>query len=468
MEETMKVKTKTFLFPVLTVGFILALGFSACSNDKDAKGNEEAKDCTITFELGFTTSRTPPEPITVKKGASAGSDFPVNPSRTIWDFTGWKDSSGEVYDGNTIINDDVTLTASWYFPPGPSNPFITDRFTADPAAFVDGKTVYLVCGEDTLPPDDNSDFRIKQWLIYSTTDMKTFNFENVLMKSDDFTYGNPNTAWASQAIKGLDGRYYFYGTVVHKTMGTEAISVASSDYPTGPWKQAGTTALVTSTMANQDTPQFQGINIDPTVFIDDDETAWVCWSQTTPRIAKLEDSMIKIERPIKYLFPTSWKSEHRYTEGPFLYKRGKVYYLFYASMSTGAETISYSMARDTEGVGLAGLIGQEGVWSDGVPITGFAPGPDGRGNSYTIHPAILDFKGQTYLFYHSAALSITQEDGSVWEGTTGRRCLCVDYLYFNEDGTVKLFDNPDPNGRPAKIAVDVRNPAGLSVPPKDK
>jgi len=367
--------------------------------------------------------------------------------------------------------------------PGPTNPFIRDRFTADPAAFIDyDGTVYIVCGEDTLPPDASPTeyYRIKQWLIYSTRDMKTFKFENVLMKSDDFTYGQENSAWASQAILGLDGLYYFYGTV--RTSGGQAICVARATDPTGPYKQMptnSTTPLVTSAMASADTGG-NAENIDPTVFIDDDGTAWLSWSQVAPRIVKLKRNMVEIERPIKLLFPTTgWTSEHKYTEGPFLYKRKNdngenVYYMIYASMvvkngSDFAETISYSMAKeDPDHPGLEYLIGKSGVWSDGVPITDFAP-KLGGGNSFTIHPAVLDFQGQTYLFYHNAMLEgVKQPDGSEWDGADARRSLCVDYMYFNADGTIKLFDNPNPADplSPAKVAVDVRNPAGLSVPPK--
>jgi len=334
------------------------------------------------------------------------------------------------------------------FVPGPANPFITDKFTADPAAFLDyDGTAYIVCGEDTLPPDaiETEYYRISRWHIYSTKDMKNFKYENVLMRSEDFTYGRVNSAWASQAIMGLDGRYYFYGTVEDNRGNGQVISVAVADSPTGPYKQVGKDPLVTSRMVSTDLKKSHE-NIDPTVFIDDDGTAWLAWGQNNPCIAQLDDNMKEIIRPIRFLFPEdgTWKSQDRYTEGPFLYKRNGWYYMVYASfrVSENAETISYSMARSLEG-----------PWSDGVPITDCAPGLDGQGNSYTIHPAVFDFKGQTYLFYHNAALRLTMEDGSVWEGATGRRSLCVDYLYFNADGTIQ--------------PVDVRNSAGLSAPPKE-
>jgi len=376
----------------------------------------------------------------------------------------------------TCTDEDPPSAAS--FIPGPRNPFITDRFTADPAAFLDDDgTVYIICGEDALPPvhESNEYFRMPRWHIYSTRDMKKFNYECVLMYSNKpagqpgFSYGQVNSAWAAQAIKGLDGRYYFYGTVLLANVGYEqSVAVAVADSPLGPWVQASNTSMFRANMVTQDTGNSQ-TNIDPTVFIDDDGTAWLSWSQVRPRIVKLKENMIEIDRDpangkkIQLLFPDDWTSEDRYEEGPFLYKRKGIYYLFYASMkvdSNGAaiaETISYAMARD-EGEGLEGLIGKSGVWSNGVPITGHAPAPGvngEKGNSYTIHPAVLDFKGAVYLFYHNEMLKgVPQENGEIWDGGDARRSLAVDYLYFNDDGTIQF--------------VDVRNLAGLSVPPKGK
>ena len=49
-------------------------------------------------------------------------------------------------------------------------------------------------------------------------------------------------------------------------------------------------------------------------------------------------------------------------------------------------------------------------------------------DSYTNHGSIVKFKGQWYAFYHNSALS-----GHDW-----LRSICVDKLYYNPDGTIKL------------------------------
>ena len=53
-------------------------------------------------------------------------------------------------------------------------------------------------------------------------------------------------------------------------------------------------------------------------------------------------------------------------------------------------------------------------------------------NSFTIHPGIVEFRGDWYFFYHNAALSI---DGV--EGAMGRRSVRAEHLYFNEDGSIR-------------------------------
>jgi hypothetical protein len=49
-------------------------------------------------------------------------------------------------------------------------------------------------------------------------------------------------------------------------------------------------------------------------------------------------------------------------------------------------------------------------------------------NSTAIHPAIIDYHGKSYLFYHNGALPT---------GGNYRGSVCVDYRYYNPDGTIK-------------------------------
>ena len=52
--------------------------------------------------------------------------------------------------------------------------------------------------------------------------------------------------------------------------------------------------------------------------------------------------------------------------------------------------------------------------------------------SFTIHPGIVDFKGQSYLFLHNATLTIGDMSGAI-----GRRAVTVERLFYNPDGTMR-------------------------------
>ncbi len=49
-------------------------------------------------------------------------------------------------------------------------------------------------------------------------------------------------------------------------------------------------------------------------------------------------------------------------------------------------------------------------------------------NCQTNRPAIVDFYGKSYFFYHNGALR---------NGGSHRRSVCVDYLYYNDDNTMQ-------------------------------
>ena len=66
-------------------------------------------------------------------------------------------------------------------------------------------------------------------------------------------------------------------------------------------------------------------DIDPTVLIDGDD-AWLCWGNGTCFLAKLKPNMTEIDGEIEVI------DLPRYVEGPWLHKKGDIYYLTYASI----------------------------------------------------------------------------------------------------------------------------------------
>lgn len=288
-----------------------------------------------------------------------------------------------------------------------SNPIIRDHFTADPAPLVVGNTLYLYVGHDEAQRDEM--FNMKEWLVYSTTDMRHWTPHGPIMNVKDFKWAKKD-AWASQAIY-KNGKYWFYAAVEHDDAHPgKAIAVAVSDKPTGPFVDAKGSALITNQMTPKGTHSWE--DIDPTVMTDDDGTTWIAWGNRQCYIAKLKPNMIEIDGPITEITPPHFE------EGPWLHKRGKLYYLTYASLDRTTQ-------RD-EHVSYATALSLKGPWTYRGLLTG-----SGK-YSFTIHPGIADFKGKSYLFLHNATLAIGDQSGAI-----GRRAVTVERLYYNPDGTMK-------------------------------
>lgn len=288
------------------------------------------------------------------------------------------------------------------------NPIITNKFTADPAPMVYNDRLYLYVGHDEAK--DGQDFNITEWLCYSTKDMKTWVDHGAVLKPTDFTWGISD-AWASQVIE-KDGKFYFYTTVqAGEPYNSKVVGVAVSDSPTGPFKDAIGVPIITDDMTSNGTRGWWN-DIDPTIFIDEDGTPWMSWGNGTCFLVKLKSNMIELDGPITTL------DLPKYVEGPWIHKRDNLYYLTYASMGEGREMIDYATAPS-----------MEGPWTYRGALTGMAE------NSFTIHPGIIEFKNQWYLFYHNATLVL---DGL--SGATGRRSVCVDYLYYLPDGRMAYVE----------------------------
>ncbi|MET0467045.1 MAG: family 43 glycosylhydrolase [Chitinophagaceae bacterium] len=285
------------------------------------------------------------------------------------------------------------------------NPLFTDYFTADPAALVVGDTVYVYAGKDAAPV--GGWFTMPDWLCYSSTDMKHWKAHGAVLSAKDFAGANPSSSWAAQVVK-KDGKYFFYVTLDGKN--GHFITVAVGDSPTGPFKEVhpGKPLIIDSMTKDSHRPNS---DIDPTVIIDESGTPWMAWGNGDCYMVKLKPNMTETDGPIKKV------PFRNYSEGPWLFKRGGLYYNVYAADAPGVqpEQIAYSTAPDLNG-----------PWT----YRGLLTGPAKHG--FTIHPSVIEFKKQWYFFYHDGSYTLNGTPG----GDT-RRMVSVEYLYFNNDGTIK-------------------------------
>jgi beta-xylosidase len=265
---------------------------------------------------------------------------------------------------------------------------------------VDGGRVYLFTGRDEALPD-GKDFVMHEWRVFSSCDMVDWQDHGVPVKVKDVAWSK-GRAWASDVVK-RHGKYWFYSTVEHATVPGFAVGVAVSDSPTGPFVDARGSALITNDMTTQTDIAWD--DIDPTVFVDDDGQAWLYWGNTVLKAVKLKANMTELDGPIQVV-----KAEH-FTEAAYLHKRKGTYYL------------SYSQHFPEETAYMTGP-SPLGPWTPrGVIMAKNLKTP-------TIHQAIFDFNGKSYIAYHNAELP---------GGGEYRRSVAIEEFAYGADGTIPFI-----------------------------
>lgn len=276
------------------------------------------------------------------------------------------------------------------------NPVIRDMYTADPAALVYKDKFYIYTGHDEAPAN-GSTFAMKDWHVFSSANLTDWQDHGAVLSIGTFFWAKAD-AWAGQCIERA-GKFYWYVPVAHKTIGWFSIGVAVSDSPTGPFKDAIGTALITDK-----TPNSVQLNIDPTVFIDDDGQAYLYWGGWGKcRMVKLKSNMIEMDGNV-----VDVPGLTGYTEAPWVHKRNGIYYLSYAAGFP--ETIDYATAKSPLG-----------PWTYKGCIN------DRVFNSPTNHQSIVEFKGKWYFVYHNGLLP---------GGGEFHRSVCIDTLSYNDNGNI--------------------------------
>lgn len=298
------------------------------------------------------------------------------------------------------------------------NPVVQTWCTSDPAPMVHNGTMYMYTGHDEWGADF---FWMQEWRVYSTEDMVNWRDHGSPLALETFAWGD-DRAWAAQTIE-RNGKFYWYVCLHSKLSGGMAIGVAVANSPVGPFKDALGKPLF-------DNGQWD--NIDPTVFIDDDDQAYLYWGNPNIHYAKLNKDMISfaeepgiIEQSIEgFGAPGPQQREKgvkykdNYVEGPWIHhQKGGKYYLLYAAGGV-PEHIAYSES-DTP----------LGPWTYKGNIM---PLEDTK--SFTNHCGVASYKGHDYFFYHTGKLP--------GGGGFGRSCAVEEFKY-NADGSFPVIHHTD-------------------------
>jgi hypothetical protein len=299
----------------------------------------------------------------------------------------------------------AALLAGLVLPARADNPIVSHVYTADPAALVVGDTLYLYTGHDEAP-SGGTNFVMRDWHVFSSKDAVNWRSHGPRLSLANFSWAGAN-AWAGE-VEARNGRYYWYVPVDGNGPGWMNIGVAVGDSPTGPFTDA-----IGGPLISDSTPNSSALNIDPTVFVDDDGQAYMYWgSFWAPRMVRLQSNMTALNGPV--MTPQGLTD---FWEAPWMFKRDGVYYMAYASNAGAGCVTSSSFAC----IRYATASNPLGPWTHrGIVL--------GQVTSTTNHPAIASFGGQWYMIYHTADAA---------GGGSFRRSVAVDRLTFNADGTIR-------------------------------
>lgn len=193
------------------------------------------------------------------------------------------------------------------------NPIIADIGMSDPHVRIFNNKVYLFCGHDAHP--DDRTWVMRDWRIFSTTDLIDWKHEGVISPKDNYMVDNSTDCWAGDAAT-RNGRYFFYFSDRKRGVG-----VMTSNKPEGPYKDALGKALVA--------PMH-----DPTILIDDDAdaTPYLVYGDKAGgsfHIAALNDDMISLKedpRPI-LIQGEEWEKAPEWMDKNYIFKHKDHYYL---------------------------------------------------------------------------------------------------------------------------------------------
>lgn len=290
-----------------------------------------------------------------------------------------------------------------------TNPFITDFYTADPSAHVFNNRVYVYPTHDN---DDQTWFDMTDYHVYSSSDMVKWVDHGIVFNINQVGWAK-KWLWASDCVY-KDGMYYLYFAASTKTYQQSnkdkkggpddfRIGVAYSSSPTGPFTTGRDYIAGTN-------------SVSPCVFVDTDGQAYLFFGGDGhgglkyPKWAKLKSNMTQLAENAKDINP----APQNWNEATWVHKRNGLYYLSYATTSEGqGARIEYATSERIYGPWI-----YRGVILNSV-------------TKATQQHSIVEFPSGSdnwYIFYHNEELS-----GGVYY----KRSICVDRLYYNNNGTIK-------------------------------
>jgi len=306
------------------------------------------------------------------------------------------------------------LYAKWGKPAGlakaDNNP-VLEGYHADPEVLYAKKT-----GKYYIYPttDGFTDWSGYYFKAFSSTDLTNWKDEGTILDlKKDVPWAGRN-AWAPCIVeKKVGGRYqYFYYFT-----GAQKVGLAVSDNPTGPFKDTGKPFIAKMPEGITD-----GQVIDPDAFTDPKTNkSYLYWGNGFMAGVELSEDM----RSIKQNTFTIMNPDKTFREGTYVFYRKGKYYFMWSEDDTRSPNYKVRYATSDS------PLGKLTIPKDNIVISG----DEQQGIYATGHNSVLQLPGKDewYLVYHRFAYP----DGFKLGSAAGfNREVCMDHLYFNEDGSI--------------------------------
>lgn len=257
---------------------------------------------------------------------------------------------------------------------------------------------YYIYPTTSRPYDQQTDFE-----CFSSNDLTNWNREGVILRLEDVSWSTDFAAWApSCAQSPRDGKFYFYFSAGDGA----GIGVAVSDSPSGPFRDALGKPLVAHYPHGAQP-------IDAHCFVDDDGRAYLVFGgHGKCVVAPLTPTMRAFNRDFRDITPST-----HYVEGPFMIKRGGLYYLMWSEGGWGDASYlaAYGVANNP-----FGPFETAGKILENNPEIALSAG----------HHSVLQLpntEDEWVICYHRRPLE---------ESDANHRVVCLDKLEFRADGTI--------------------------------
>lgn len=325
----------------------------------------------------------------------------------------------------------------------PTGPFVdalgkllvtTGNGDIDPTVYIDDDgQAYLYWGNPTLYyvklNKDMISYDKKVGVVQVPLTGKSFKLR-ILNAGKTFKWAKSIDGLAAHTVKSeFDNKYYWYVSAIDKNTDKKVIGVAVGDKANGPFRDILEVPLISK--------QCDSGDINPTVIYDSAKQAYLTWGNSVLRYVKLNRDMQSFDKNLgirqvsleqknwfeSQISNTKYSTGKRFTtyeEGPWFYKRNKLYYLIYPAGGV-PEHLAYSTSTGPTGP----WIYRDTIMSQII-----------KGGAFTNHPGIIDFKGRSFLFYH---------DGALPGGGGFDRSVCVEEFKYNANGTIPRI-NPTKAG----------------------